>query len=163
MTNHSGGGTPRTDIRKFRKGDLYDPLTRAGRLYVSSDTELVEAVFCAALELELSAAQSALAKTQQTLKSTEELAEKVNAALAELDKQVGKLTEELMVAESALAEKEGEVMVPVAEAWIRRDGAIWEISALKSCGEQLGLHLVTVYAKLPAPPASPTGREGKAT
>ena len=78
MTTHSGGGTPMTDIRKFRKGDLYDPLTRAGRLYVSSDTELVEAAFCAALERELAAARSALAEEERKL----ELANQVNGQLS---------------------------------------------------------------------------------
>jgi hypothetical protein len=48
--------TLRTDIRKFRKGDLYDPSTKAGTLYVSSETEFVEAGFCAAIERELAAA-----------------------------------------------------------------------------------------------------------
>jgi len=57
--------TPRTDIRKFRKGDLYDPSTKAGTLYVSSETEFVEAGFCAAIERELSTARSMLADLER--------------------------------------------------------------------------------------------------
>jgi len=57
--------TPRTDIRKFRKGDLYDPSTKAGTLYVSSETEFVEAWFCAAIERELSTARSILADLER--------------------------------------------------------------------------------------------------
>ena len=41
-----------------------------------------------------------------------------------------------------------EVLTPVADAWIRRDGAIWEISAREVCQEQLGLHLIVLYTNL---------------
>jgi len=37
-----------------------------------------------------------------------------------------------------------DVMVPVADAWMRRDGAIWEISVRKVCEEEVGLKAVVL-------------------
>jgi len=69
----------------------------------------------------------------------------------------GYRTEQLAVLErieAALAQPE-QGMVPVADAWMRRDGAIWEISARKVCEEQLGLKPVVLYVL----PAAPKGDE----
>jgi hypothetical protein len=92
MTNHSGGGTPSDEIKLkvgdqwFYKGNRSPAWFATYREGPSSIADRIEPHIWPILDA-LSAAQS---------------------ALVELDKQVGKLTEELMLAESALAEKERE-------------------------------------------------------
>ena len=42
----------------------------------------------------------------------------------------------------------GTEWVPVADAWMRRDGAIWEVNQREVCQEQLGLKPVVLYVNM---------------
>ena len=42
---------------------------------------------------------------------------------------------------------EGRGMQRIGEAWVARDGAVWEFHADKNCAEQLGLKPVEVYMR----------------
>jgi septal ring factor EnvC (AmiA/AmiB activator) len=148
MTNHSGGGTPTArpedqcyaaTVEELCKSTLahYDDLSTKACCWNNQVPQAIEFWFLKKpqLERELSAARSALAKTQQTLKSTEELAEQVNTALAEKERELEQLKRQIQ-SEIELSRELSEQVVAAAPSTEGKEAGAMPKSGGKAGGKE---------------------------